>query len=163
MKILFLHGWQSTPNGIKPTNLKDHGHEVLNPGETVVLLDKWDLATEYRLTQPGRYTVQFRGGVDIADADPHKTIRIDRGAKGIETLPDYCEYLDSSSGADEVQHALDALEVLVVDLHRDGPRPHAFRLACVGQDHRGEILVAHPSPDHVAGVGGVDGATAGFK
>lgn len=31
MKILFLHGWQSTPGGIKPTYLKSHGHEVLNP------------------------------------------------------------------------------------------------------------------------------------
>jgi hypothetical protein len=31
MRILFLHGWQSTPGGIKPTYLKDHGHEVLNP------------------------------------------------------------------------------------------------------------------------------------
>ena len=31
MKILFLHGWQSTPGGLKPTYLKDHGHDVLNP------------------------------------------------------------------------------------------------------------------------------------
>jgi hypothetical protein len=31
MKILFLHGWQSTPGGRKPTYLKDHGHKVLNP------------------------------------------------------------------------------------------------------------------------------------
>ena len=31
MKILFLHGWQSTPGGVKPTYLKSHGHEVLNP------------------------------------------------------------------------------------------------------------------------------------
>jgi hypothetical protein len=31
MKILFLHGWHSTPGGIKPTYLKDLGHEVLNP------------------------------------------------------------------------------------------------------------------------------------
>jgi len=31
MKILFLHGWQSTPGGVKPTYLKDHVHEVLNP------------------------------------------------------------------------------------------------------------------------------------
>jgi len=31
MRILFLHGWQSTPGGTKPTFLKDHGHEVLNP------------------------------------------------------------------------------------------------------------------------------------
>jgi alpha-beta hydrolase superfamily lysophospholipase len=31
MKILFLHGWQSIPGGVKPTFLKEHGHEVLNP------------------------------------------------------------------------------------------------------------------------------------
>ena len=31
MKILFLHGWQSTTGGVKPTYLKDHGHKVLNP------------------------------------------------------------------------------------------------------------------------------------
>jgi hypothetical protein len=31
MKILFLHGWNSVPGGVKPTYLKDHGHEVLNP------------------------------------------------------------------------------------------------------------------------------------
>lgn len=31
MKILFLHGWQSVPGGVKPTFLVRHGHEVLNP------------------------------------------------------------------------------------------------------------------------------------
>ena len=31
MTILFLHGWQSTPGGVKPTYLKDHGHTVFNP------------------------------------------------------------------------------------------------------------------------------------
>ena len=31
MKILFLHGWQSVPGGLKPTYLSDHGHEVINP------------------------------------------------------------------------------------------------------------------------------------
>ena len=31
MKILFLHGWKSVPGGVKPTYLKDHGHEVINP------------------------------------------------------------------------------------------------------------------------------------
>jgi hypothetical protein len=31
MKILFLHGWTSTPGGLTPTYLKDHGHTVLNP------------------------------------------------------------------------------------------------------------------------------------
>lgn len=31
MKILFLHGWHSVPGGVKPTYLKCHGHEVINP------------------------------------------------------------------------------------------------------------------------------------
>ena len=31
MKILFLHGWQSVPGGVKPAFLKENGHEVLNP------------------------------------------------------------------------------------------------------------------------------------
>jgi hypothetical protein len=31
MKVLFLHGWQSVPGGVKPTFLARHGHEVVNP------------------------------------------------------------------------------------------------------------------------------------
>src|ERR1700722_3201538 len=31
MKILFLHGWQSIPGGVKPTFLAQHGHEFVNP------------------------------------------------------------------------------------------------------------------------------------
>src|SRR4051794_158736 len=31
MKVLFLHGWQSVPGGLKPTSLAQHGHEVVNP------------------------------------------------------------------------------------------------------------------------------------
>ena len=31
MKILFLHGWQSVPGGVKPTFSAQHGHEVINP------------------------------------------------------------------------------------------------------------------------------------
>ena len=31
MRILFLFGWSSTPGGLKPTYLKVHGHEVINP------------------------------------------------------------------------------------------------------------------------------------
>jgi hypothetical protein len=31
MKILFLHGWQSVPGGVKPTFLAQHGHNVINP------------------------------------------------------------------------------------------------------------------------------------
>ena len=31
MKILFLHGWNSVPGGVKPTFLARHGHEIINP------------------------------------------------------------------------------------------------------------------------------------
>jgi hypothetical protein len=31
MRILFLHGWQSVPGGVKPTFLAQNGHEVINP------------------------------------------------------------------------------------------------------------------------------------
>jgi predicted RNA-binding protein with RPS1 domain len=31
MRILFLHGWNSVPGGVKPTFLAQHGHEVVNP------------------------------------------------------------------------------------------------------------------------------------
>jgi hypothetical protein len=31
MKILFLHGWNSVPGGLKPTFLASHGHEIINP------------------------------------------------------------------------------------------------------------------------------------
>jgi alpha-beta hydrolase superfamily lysophospholipase len=31
MKILFLHGWNSRPGGVKPSYLMRHSHEVLNP------------------------------------------------------------------------------------------------------------------------------------
>ena len=46
MKILFLHGWTSTPGGAKPTYLKSHGHEVLNPA-----LPDNDFAAAVRIAQ----------------------------------------------------------------------------------------------------------------
>ena len=64
MKILFLHGWQSVPGGVKPTFLKDHGHEVLNPK-----LPDEDFAEALRVAQeifdtqfPGVIVGSSRGG-----------------------------------------------------------------------------------------------------
>lgn len=63
------------------------GHEIINPGQTVTLLDDWDLANQYRLTEPGRYIVQFRGALSIGETHPQKTIRIHRARDVIETVP----------------------------------------------------------------------------
>ncbi len=46
MKILFLHGWQSVPGGVKPTFLLQHGHEVINPA-----LPDEDFAAAVRIAQ----------------------------------------------------------------------------------------------------------------
>ena len=52
MKILFLHGWQSTPGGLKPTYLKEHGHDVLNP---VLPDDDFDEAMRIAQTEFDRH------------------------------------------------------------------------------------------------------------
>lgn len=46
MKILFLHGWNSVPGGVKPTHLNDAGHEVINPA-----LDDDNFAAAVRTAQ----------------------------------------------------------------------------------------------------------------
>jgi hypothetical protein len=64
MTILFLHGWQSVPGGVKPTYLKDHGHTVINPklpdddfGEAVRIAQE-----EFDKHQPTVVVGSSRGG-----------------------------------------------------------------------------------------------------
>ena len=64
MKVLFLHGWHSVPGGVKPTYLKDHGHEVINPALND---DDFDAAVhtaqaEYDQHQPDVIVSSSRGG-----------------------------------------------------------------------------------------------------
>jgi alpha-beta hydrolase superfamily lysophospholipase len=75
MNILFLHGWQSVPGGVKSTYLADHGHTVLNPK-----LPDDDFAEAVRIAQaefdehrPDVVVGSSRGGavamnLDIGDA-----------------------------------------------------------------------------------------------
>jgi hypothetical protein len=46
VRILFLHGWRSVPGGVKPTYLKSHGHDVINPA-----LPDDDFAAAVRIAQ----------------------------------------------------------------------------------------------------------------
>jgi hypothetical protein len=64
MKILFIHGWQSTTGGLKPTYLINHGHAVLNPA---LPDDDFDAAvriaqTEFDLHYPDVVVGSSRGG-----------------------------------------------------------------------------------------------------
>ncbi|MHB0960532.1 MAG: hypothetical protein ACYC0X_30980 [Pirellulaceae bacterium] len=54
MKLLFLHGLQSTPGGVKLIYLKSHEHTVLNPH----LPDDFDAAV--RLAQAEPNTTGFK-------------------------------------------------------------------------------------------------------
>ena len=75
MKILFLHGWQSTPGGLKPTYLRDHGHEALNPA---LPDDDFDAAVRiaqaaYDQGQPDVVVGSSRGGAVAMNIDSGDT------------------------------------------------------------------------------------------
>jgi hypothetical protein len=75
MLILFLHGWQSTPGGVKPTYLKSHGHTVLNPA---LPDDDFDAAVhvaqvEFDQHQPDVVVGSSRGGAVAMNIDSGTT------------------------------------------------------------------------------------------
>jgi hypothetical protein len=75
MKILFLHGWHSTSGGLKPSYLKDAGHEVLNPA---LPDDDFDAAVriaqaEYDQGQPDVVVGSSRGGAVTMNIDSGDT------------------------------------------------------------------------------------------
>jgi hypothetical protein len=75
MTILFLHGLQSTPGGLKPTFLRNHGHEVLNPH---LPDDDFDAAlkiaqAEYDQGKPDVLVGSSRGGAVAMNIDSGDT------------------------------------------------------------------------------------------
>jgi alpha-beta hydrolase superfamily lysophospholipase len=75
MKILFLHGLTSVPGGRKPTYLKGHGHDVLNPA---LPDDDFDAAVkiaqaEFDQHQPNVVVGSSRGGAVAVNIDSGDT------------------------------------------------------------------------------------------
>ena len=74
MKILFLHGWKSVPGGVKPTYLKDHGHEVINPK-----LPDEDFEEAVRIATPECWK---EGGI----VPPHSVVAPDAALGSVPTV-----------------------------------------------------------------------------
>jgi alpha-beta hydrolase superfamily lysophospholipase len=75
MKILFLHGWQSVPGGVKPSYLASQGHEVINPALDD---DDFDQAVrtaqaEYDRHRPDVIVGSSRGGAVAMNIDSGST------------------------------------------------------------------------------------------
>ena len=75
VKILFLTGWHGTPGGVKPTFLRQHGHEVIEP-----VLDDDDFPAAVRIAQrafdehqPDVVVGLSRGGAVAMSMDIDKT------------------------------------------------------------------------------------------
>ena len=75
MKILFLHGWNSVPGGVKPSHLTQNGHEVINPALSD---DDFDEAirsaqVEYDRHRPDVIVGSSRGGAVAMNLDSGST------------------------------------------------------------------------------------------
>ena len=75
MKILFLHGRSVVPGGLKPTYLKQHGHQVINPALDD---DDFDAAVrtaqaEFDKHQPDVVVGSSRGGAVALNIDSKET------------------------------------------------------------------------------------------
>jgi len=73
MKILYLHGWHSVVGGVKPTYLRAHGHEVIEPA-----LDHEDFEVALQAAQqafdrhqPELVVGSSRGGAVGMNLRPH--------------------------------------------------------------------------------------------
>lgn len=138
MKILFLHGWHSVLGGVKPTYLKDHGHEVLNPA-----LDDDDFTlalktaqAEYDKHQPQVVVGSSRGGAVATNID-----------SGLAKLVLLCPAWKNWGTARIVKP-----DTVILHSRADGVIPYAdseelarnsgVRLIEVGTDHR----LAEPEP-----------------
>lgn len=135
MKILYLHGWNSTVGGVKPTYLKSHGHEVIEPE-----LDHEDFEAALRTAQaafdqhqPEIVVGSSRGGAVAVNLDsgPARLVLICPAWKKwgrANTVKAGTQILHSQ--ADDVVPFADSVELISMS------RLPETALIEVGQDHR---------------------------
>ena len=140
--ILFLHGWHSVPGGMKPSYLRQHGHEVINPA-----LDDDDFAAAVRTAQaeydrhrPDVIVGSSRGGAVAmnVDAGPTPMVLLCPAWRGwgstVGTVRPGTVILHSE--ADDIIPIADSRELVLASGLSDSA------LIVVGTDHR----LADPEP-----------------
>ena len=135
MQILFLHGWQSIPGGVKPSYLIEHGHNVINPK---LPDDDFEQAVqiaqqEFDEHQPEVVVGSSRGGavaMNIGSGDATLVLLCPAWKKfgTAETVRPSTVILHSKN--DEVIPFADSMELV-----RNSGLP-AYTLIEVGSDHR---------------------------
>lgn len=74
MLILFLHGFNSTISGVKPTYLKDHGHSVFQPKLPDDFFEAvWIAQVEFDRHHPDVVVGSSRGGAVAMNIDSEST------------------------------------------------------------------------------------------
>jgi hypothetical protein len=141
MKLLFLHGWQSVPGGVKPTYLAQHGHEVINPKlpdedfEEAVRIAQ----AEFDKHQPDVVVGSSRGGavaMNINSGEARLVLLCPAWKKWGTARAVKPATVILHSRADDVVQFADSEELV------GNSRPAASALIEVGTDHR----LADPEP-----------------
>ena len=135
VKLLYLHGWNSTVGGVKPTYLRSHGHEVIEPE-----LDHEDFEAALRTAQaafdqhqPEIVVGSSRGGAVAVNLDsgPARLVLICPAWKkwGSATMVELGTRI-LHSWADDVVPFADSVELISMSQLPD------TALIEVGKDHR---------------------------
>ena len=130
--VLFLHGWNSKPGGVKPSYLAEHGHTVINPA-----LPDEDFAESVRIAQaefdqhhPEVVVGSSRGGAVAMNVDA-------KGAALVLALPGLEEVGNRDDG--QARHGHPPFRSRRRRPDRAQPRTRGpERTARIGPRHRGQ-------------------------
>lgn len=135
LKLLFFHGWNSVVGGVKPTYLKNHGYEVINPA---LDNDDFEIAvrtgqTAYDLHKPDIIVGSSRGGavaMNIQSGDTPLVLLCPAWKKWGKIMTVKPNVLILHSPHDDIVPFEDSVELLA-----NSQLPPETLLE-VGQDHR---------------------------